>query len=110
MPGEGHRVFLCRIDDGQQGNLTAVLDGLCTSGPVIADAISLFPGLTDIALVYCHSKQVILCVKKFLDELCIIDSPVDAFLEGTSVCVLVVFTVLCHLRKILFFSGPAKES
>lgn len=70
--------------------------------PVIADAISLFPGLTDIALVYCHSKQVILCVKKFPDELCIIDTPVDAFPEGTSVCVLVVFTVLRHLRKILF--------
>ena len=68
-PGRPYRVFLCRIDDGQQGNLTAVLDGLCTSGPVIADAISLFPGLTDIALVYCHSKQVILCVKKFPDEL-----------------------------------------
>lgn len=36
---------------------------------------------------YCHSKQVILCVKKFPDGLCIIDTPVDAFLEGTSVCV-----------------------
>ena len=26
---EGHRVFLCSIDDGQQGNLTAVLLTAC---------------------------------------------------------------------------------